>query len=107
MVRVVGTEKKIVFAIDRRGQGSRPVVFDAEVNVFANILARIALDDVTLGVVGALAAEGVVEPLPYAEEPPEDLRAQTPFSQAAIRAGMPPPGGFGLADLRCRPISAG
>jgi uncharacterized protein YbjT (DUF2867 family) len=55
----------------------------------------------------AILAEGVVEPLPFAEELPDDLRPQTPFSQAAIRAGLPPPGGFGLADLRCWPTSAG
>ena len=46
------------------------------------------------------------EPLPFAEEPPADLRPQAPFSQTAIRAGLPPPGGFGLTDLRCWPVSA-
>jgi NADH dehydrogenase len=53
-----------------------------------------------------ILAEGVVEPLPFAEELPADLRPQTPFSQTAIRAGLPPPGGFGLTDLRCWPVSA-
>lgn len=50
-----------------------------------------------------ILAEGVVEPLPAADEPPDDLRPQTPFSESAIRAGVPRRGGFGLADLRCRP----
>lgn len=50
-----------------------------------------------------ILAEGVVEPLPFATEAPEDLLPRTPFSEAAIRAGLPRPGGFGLADLRCRP----
>jgi NADH dehydrogenase len=53
-----------------------------------------------------ILAEGVVEQLPFAEEPPADLRPQAPFSQAAIRAGLPPPGRFGLTDLRCWPVSA-
>jgi NADH dehydrogenase len=51
-----------------------------------------------------ILAEGVVEPLPFAQETPGDLRPRTPFSEAAIRAGLPQPGGFGLADLRCRPV---
>lgn len=49
-----------------------------------------------------ILAEGVVEPLPAADEPPADLRPTTPFSEDAVRAGLPVPGGFGLADLRCR-----
>lgn len=49
-----------------------------------------------------ILAEGVTEPLPAAEEPPADLRPRTPFSEVTIRAGLPPRGGFGLRDLRCR-----
>jgi NADH dehydrogenase len=48
-----------------------------------------------------ILAEGVVDPLPLAEEPPGDLRPTTPFSETSVRAGLPPPGGFGLTDLRC------
>jgi NADH dehydrogenase len=49
-----------------------------------------------------ILAESVVEPRPFAPEAPEDLRPRTPFSEAVIRAGLPRPGGFGLADLRWR-----
>jgi NADH dehydrogenase len=47
-----------------------------------------------------ILAEGVVEALPFAEPPPPDLAPATPFSIEVIRAGLPEPGGFGLADLR-------
>ncbi len=48
-----------------------------------------------------ILAEGVVEPLPFATELPEDLAPATPFDLATIRRGLPEPGGFGRADLRC------
>jgi NADH dehydrogenase len=44
--------------------------------------------------------EGVVVPAPFADPPPDDLRPRTPFSAESIRAGLPPPEGFGLRDLR-------
>jgi uncharacterized protein YbjT (DUF2867 family) len=47
-----------------------------------------------------ILAEGVVEPLPFADEPPPDLAPTTPFSLAVIRSGLPPPGGFGRSDIR-------
>ena len=47
-----------------------------------------------------ILAEGIVEPLPFADAPPADLTPMTPFSDDTIRAGLPPPGGFGCADLR-------
>ena len=48
-----------------------------------------------------ILAEGVVEAAPFADPPPADLAPTTPFSDEVIRAGLPDPGGFGLADLRC------
>ena len=48
-----------------------------------------------------ILAEGVVEPLPFADWPPADLAPTTPFSDGAIARGLPPSGGFRLADLRC------
>ena len=48
-----------------------------------------------------ILAEGVAEPLPDATWPPEDLAPRTRFDETAIRAGLPEPGGFGRADLRC------
>ena len=50
-----------------------------------------------------ILAEGVVEPLPFAVDPPADLVPTTPFDLGSIRRGLPEPGGFGLADLRCAP----
>lgn len=48
-----------------------------------------------------ILAEGVVEPLPFADALPPDLVPRTPFSSAIIAAGLPAPGGFGRRDLRC------
>jgi NADH dehydrogenase len=48
-----------------------------------------------------ILAEGVVEPLPFAAAPPDDLAPATPFTLETIQRGLPEPGGFGLADLRC------
>ena len=48
-----------------------------------------------------ILAEGVVEAAPFADPPPADLAPSTPFSDEVIRLGLPEPGGFGLADLRC------
>jgi uncharacterized protein YbjT (DUF2867 family) len=50
-----------------------------------------------------ILAEGVVDPLPAADEPPDDLRPTTPFSAAVIRAGLPDPGPFTCRDLRWMP----
>jgi NADH dehydrogenase len=47
-----------------------------------------------------ILAEGVVEVLPPAPEPPVDLIPQTPFSEEVIRHGLPEPGAFGCRDLR-------
>jgi hypothetical protein len=44
--------------------------------------------------------EGIVEPLPAADDLPVDLRPATRFDEVSIRAGLPTPGGFGRADLR-------
>lgn len=47
-----------------------------------------------------ILSEGVVEPLPFADPLPDDLRPRIPFSDAQIRSGLPEPGRFGLADCR-------
>ena len=48
-----------------------------------------------------ILAEGVVEPLPFADWPPADLVPKTPFSDEVIAQGLPQQGGFALRDLRC------
>jgi NADH dehydrogenase len=50
-----------------------------------------------------ILAEGVAIPAPAADALPDDLRPSQAFSDATIRAGLPPPGGFGRSDLRCSP----
>ena len=47
-----------------------------------------------------ILAEGVADRLPDSTEPPDDLAPRTPFSAAAIAAGLPDSGRFGSADLR-------
>jgi uncharacterized protein YbjT (DUF2867 family) len=48
-----------------------------------------------------ILSEGIVVPAPACESLPNDLQPQTPFSPAQIRRGLPTPGPFGRADLRC------
>lgn len=45
--------------------------------------------------------EGVVEAVAAPDRLPADLRPVTPFDAASVRRGLPPPGRFGSADLRC------
>jgi nucleoside-diphosphate-sugar epimerase len=47
-----------------------------------------------------ILSEGVSEPAPPCGVPPGDLAPATPFSEAAIRAGLPVPDRFRLSDLR-------
>lgn len=50
-----------------------------------------------------ILAEGIVDALPEADDPPSDLAPQTPFSERVIRSGLPDPGRFTRRDLRwCR-----
>ncbi len=71
------------------------------------LLARVAEAAMRVPLVSVaqvrILAEGVTTPLPFADAPPADLAPSTPFDAAAIRAGLPEPGGFGCRDLRwCR-----
>jgi NADH dehydrogenase len=47
-----------------------------------------------------ILSEGVIEPAPFADELPEDLRPQTRFTDDEIRRGLPSPGPFGINDCR-------
>ncbi len=40
------------------------------------------------------------QPLPGTDALPTDLAPRVRFDEEAIRRGLPPPGGFGRADLR-------
>jgi NADH dehydrogenase len=48
-----------------------------------------------------ILSEGVVEPLPLCDHVPDDLAPRTGFTAEQIRAGLPEPKPFGLADCRC------
>lgn len=48
-----------------------------------------------------ILSEGVVIPLPYANELPEDLKPRIPFSEQQIRKGLTAPKGFGPQDCLC------
>lgn len=74
-----------------------PIAAHLLISRVAEVLMRVPL--VSLAQVRILQ-EGVTEPAPTADALPSDLAPGTPFSDAVIRAGLPPAGGFGRADLR-------
>jgi uncharacterized protein YbjT (DUF2867 family) len=74
-----------------------PVVVQRAVAALAEAMMTIPL--ISRAQVRVLA-EGIVEPLPAADGLPVDLLPATRFDEASIRAGLPPPGGFGRRDLR-------
>ena len=84
--------------------GRRPLVVPLPV-LAHRLIAWLAERTMTIPLVSLaqvrILAEGVVEPLPFADDPPSDLAPATPFDAASIRAGLPRPGGFGRLDLRC------
>ena len=48
-----------------------------------------------------ILSEGVIEPWGACDPLPPGLAPATRFSEEQIRRGLPPPGPFGLGDLRC------
>ncbi len=48
-----------------------------------------------------MLSEGLAEPLPPCDELPANLAPRIHFTETQIRKGLPPPGSFGLRDLRC------
>jgi hypothetical protein len=48
-----------------------------------------------------ILSEGVVEPSAGCDPLPLELAPATRFTEEQIRRGLPPPGPFGIADLRC------
>jgi len=49
-----------------------------------------------------MLAEGIAEPLPGCDLPPDDLAPRRAFTIGQIRAGLPDLRAFGWEDLRCR-----
>jgi len=54
-----------------------------------------------------ILSEGVVEPAIPCDSLPADLKPTRRFTEDQIRQGLPEPGAFGLADLRCCTSHAG
>lgn len=48
-----------------------------------------------------ILSEGVVKPSVPCDPVPEDLQPRRAFTEAQIRAGLPAPASFGIADCRC------
>ena len=83
--------------------GRRPLMIRLPVPLhvgLAWVLERVMTVPLTSIAQVRILAEGVVQPLPFADEPPTDLVPRTLFDADSIRAGLPPPGGFGRRDLR-------
>jgi uncharacterized protein YbjT (DUF2867 family) len=105
-IAVLGPDEMTLGAAVRRvakATGRRPLFVRLPVPAH-RLLARMLEATMTTPLIARaqveILAEGVVEPRPFADEPPPDLAPRTPFSIEVIRAGLPPAGGFGRADLR-------
>lgn len=105
-VAVTGPEE-IAFseAVRRVGQviGKRPILIPLPV-FFHYLLAWCFEFIMAIPLISAaqvrILAEGVIEPLPCCESPPDDLRPKAYFTEEQIRKGVPDEGSFGLRDLR-------
>jgi uncharacterized protein YbjT (DUF2867 family) len=71
---------------------------------FHYLLARVAEKTMTVPLIASgqvrILEEEVIEPTLAPDPLPDDLVPGTPFDADSIRAGLPPSGRFGLADLR-------
>jgi NADH dehydrogenase len=87
-----------------RVTGRRPLFVRLPIPVHL-VIARLAEWTMRVPLISSaqvhILAEGVVMPLPFAEDAPSDLAPAIPFSDDVIRAGLPAAGGFRRADLRC------
>ena len=89
-----------------RVTGHRPWFLPLPI-VAQRVIAAIAEATMTVPLISRaqvrILTEGIVEPLPAADDLPVDLLPATRFDEASIRAGLPAPGGFTRRDLRwCR-----
>ena len=105
-VAVVGPEELLLSDAVRRVAhvaGRRPLFVPLPI-VVQQAIAAVAELVMTVPLIARaqvrILAEGIVEPLPAADGLPVDLLPTTRFDEASIRAGLPPAGPFGLADLR-------
>lgn len=110
-VAVLGPEELLLGEAVRRVAkvlGKRPIFVRTPVAfhyALAWVLERIMSIPLVAVAQVRILSEGVVEPILAPDPLPERLRPTRTFSEPQIRAGLPPPGGSGLADLR--PCSRG
>jgi NADH dehydrogenase len=105
-IAVVGPDVLLLSAAVRRVAdvvGRRPLFVPLPIAV-QRVVAAVAELVMTVPLISRaqvrILAEGIVEPLPAADGLPVDLLPTTRFDEAAIRAGLPAAGGFGVRDLR-------
>ena len=103
---VVGPDELLLSDAVRRVAGvvgQRPIFVPLPI-VVQGLVAAVAEAVMTVPLISRaqvrILAEGIVEPLPGADRLPVDLRPETRFDEASIRAGLPAPAGFGRRDLR-------
>ncbi len=105
-VAVVGPEELTLGSAVRRVArvaGRRPLFVRLPVfahYVFAWFFERLMLVPLVSLAQVRILSEGVSEAAPACDALPADLAPATPFAEAVIRAELPPPGPFGLHDLR-------
>ena len=106
-VALVGAEELLLSEAVRRVAGilgKRVFVVPCPIPV-QSVLAQVFEWTMTIPLVAKaqvrILSEGVVEPATQYDLLPADLMPQQKFTEANIRAGLPPPGPFGLRDLRC------
>jgi NADH dehydrogenase len=87
-----------------RAVGRRPVMFRLPLPfhyALACCLERLMVTPMASLAQVRILSEGLVEPWPPVEPLPPELTPKIRFTEEQIRRGLPPPGAFGLADLRC------
>jgi len=92
-------------ALVARATGRRRPMVRLPVGRFLYLLAWLAERAMVTPVLSLAQAriltEQVVEPTLAPDRLPADLVPSTPFDERSVRRGLPDPGRFGLADLRC------
>ncbi len=90
-----------------RAIGRSPVIFPCPVfphRILAFFFEKLMVMPLIARAQVQILAEGLAEASQPCEDLPSELRPSTRFTQEQIKKGLPPPGGFGLRDLRlCAP----
>jgi NADH dehydrogenase len=105
-VAVMGPEEMTLAAAVRRVAqvvGKKPAMFRMPLAIHKGLASLFELTmKVPLLSVAQLRilSEGIVEPLPFADPLPEDLKPTAPFSMEQIERGLPSPARFSFDDCR-------